>query len=137
MLLLGTAAAVRLGLYPPRGFSPTDAVRLDRDRLLLLGRRFDGVSVAARLLLVDLAGLNAARAAGTVPTDLILPVRELAALAPPLTLDNMEGLALRCEAGAAMLYLVSDDNLSAAQRTLLLKFRLAPEVSGRACAPPP
>lgn len=137
VLLLSDAGHVRLGLFPPRGFSPTDAVRLDRDRLLLLSRRYDGVSIAAKLLLVDLAGLNRARASGKVPADLILPVRELATLAPPLTLDNMEGLARRCEDGAVMLYLVSDDNLSPAQRTLLMKFRLAPEVSGRACAPPP
>lgn len=137
VLLLSDGGNVRLGLFPPRGFSPTDAVLLDRDRLLLLTRRYDGVSIAARLLLVDLVGLNAARVSGKVPADLILPVRELATLAPPLTLDNMEGLAQRCENGAVMLYLVSDDNLSPAQRTLLMKFRLDPGVSGRACAPPP
>ncbi|KPF78209.1 hypothetical protein IP88_04655 [alpha proteobacterium AAP81b] len=125
-LLLTAAGATRLAIAPPRGFSPTDAVLLDANRLLLLTRRFDGVSVAAKLVLVDLGALQAARRAGGVPADLLLPSRELATLAPPLTLDNMEGLALRREGGRVFLYLVSDDNLSPAQRTLLMKFELDP-----------
>jgi cyclophilin family peptidyl-prolyl cis-trans isomerase len=57
----------------------------------------------------------------------------LAVLAPPLTLDNFEGLALREEAGRRFLYIVSDDNLNncdgnerpGCQRTLLMKFEIA------------
>lgn len=56
----------------------------------------------------------------------------LAVLAPPLALDNFEGLALREEAGGRALYLISDDNLDncrtrahdRCQRTLLYKFAL-------------
>ncbi len=54
----------------------------------------------------------------------------LAVLAPPLTLDNFEGLALREEPEGSFLYLVSDDNFHncdndptpGCQRTLLMKF---------------
>ncbi len=68
--------------------------------------------------------------------------RTLAILAPPLLLDNFEGLALREEPGRTFFYMVSDDNLQncervkrpGCQRTLLMKFELPrpPEA-----APPP
>lgn len=38
------------------------------------------------------------------------------------TLDNMEGIAIRREAGRLRLYLISDDNFFKLQRTLLLQF---------------
>lgn len=58
--------------------------------------------------------------------------RTLAVLAPPLLVDNFEGLALRAEAGRTFLYIVSDDNFRNCetvkkpdcQRTLLMKFEL-------------
>lgn len=53
--------------------------------------------------------------------------REIATFLPPLTLDNFEGLAVREEEGRTFLYIVSDDNFSGAQRTLLMKFEIAPE----------
>ncbi|QUL36621.1 esterase-like activity of phytase family protein [Erythrobacter sp. JK5] len=52
--------------------------------------------------------------------------RALATLRPPLTVDNFEGLAVREEGGRTFLYLVSDDNFSGSQRTLLLKFAVVP-----------
>ncbi len=60
--------------------------------------------------------------------------KTLAVLAPPLMLDNFEGLAVREAQGRTFLYLISDDNLrncevkpgAGCQRTLLMKF----EVSG-------
>lgn len=64
----------------------------------------------------------------------------LATLAPPLNLDNFEGLALREEPGHSFLYLVSDDNFAncidgsktGCQRTLLMKFEIAPPPGGPA-----
>ena len=58
--------------------------------------------------------------------------RTLAILAPPLLIDNFEGLALRDEPGRTFLYMISDDNLQNCetvtkpdcQRTLLMKFEL-------------
>ena len=54
------------------------------------------------------------------------PPQDIAWLAAPLTIDNMEGLAIRKEEGRTFIYLVSDDNFSPLQRTLLLKFELLP-----------
>jgi hypothetical protein len=46
-------------------------------------------------------------------------------LEPPATLDNFEGLEFRIdERGRRFLYMISDDNFSHEQRTLLLAFRL-------------
>lgn len=58
--------------------------------------------------------------------------RTLALLAPPLRLDNFEGLALREEPGRTFLYLASDDNFrncetvkrADCQRTFVMKFEL-------------
>lgn len=50
----------------------------------------------------------------------------LADLKPPLTLDNFEGITCRADAdGRSLFYLVSDNNFSDEQRTLLLLFALA------------
>ncbi|MET4132047.1 cyclophilin family peptidyl-prolyl cis-trans isomerase [Porphyrobacter sp. MBR-155] len=59
----------------------------------------------------------------------------LAVLAPPLMLDNFEGLAVREAQGRTFLYLVSDDNFrncetkpgDGCQRTLLMKFEIKGE----------
>ncbi|UAB79096.1 esterase-like activity of phytase family protein [Erythrobacter sp. SCSIO 43205] len=54
--------------------------------------------------------------------------REIATFLPPLTLDNFEGLAVREEGegeqARTFLYIVSDDNFSGSQATLLMKFEL-------------
>jgi cyclophilin family peptidyl-prolyl cis-trans isomerase len=56
----------------------------------------------------------------------------LATWTPPLTIDNFEGLAVREDNGKTYLYIVSDNNFSSNQRTLLMKF----EVSQRAATMP-
>ena len=46
-------------------------------------------------------------------------------LAPPLNVDNFEGIAVQKEAtGTTRIYLVSDDNYSSRQRTLLYVFEI-------------
>ncbi|MEE4350477.1 MAG: esterase-like activity of phytase family protein [Pacificimonas sp.] len=98
----------------PAPYRPTDAVSLRGNRLLLLSRHFspaDGVSVRLDRLTFDPAARTFARA-------------EVAVLAPPLSVDNFEGISLRREGDRIFLYLVSDDNFNALQRTLLLKFEL-------------
>jgi len=58
--------------------------------------------------------------------------KALALFAPPLNLDNFEGLAVRSEPGKTFLYLASDDNFNncdgparaGCQRTLLMKFEV-------------
>ena len=79
--------------------------------LLIAGPPGSGKSTLA-LKLID-------RAATLVGDDGV----ELARLAPPLTVDNMEGISARQDsAGRTLIYLMSDDNYSVLQRTLLLMF---------------
>ena len=105
---------------PVDGFSPTDAVMLDDHRLLLLHRRYTVLETAAAITVVDLAPVLAGGSAA--------PARLLARWGPRVSggdawpIDNMEGIAVVRRAGKpTLLYLVSDDNFSAAQRTLLLQ----------------
>ena len=52
----------------------------------------------------------------------------IAVLSPPLTVDNLEGVAARrTAAGETLIYLVSDDNFNPLQRSLLLMFALSEE----------
>lgn len=97
---------------------PTDAVVLDATRILVLHRRFDLAGQGAALSLIDLA--PAFEDTATTP----LSAQLLARWQAPMTLDNMEGLALRREGERVFVYIVSDDNFSSLQRTLLMKFEL-------------
>ena len=118
-LLTRNGATVEIGVVPVADHSPTDAIALDDHRVLVLHRRFSGLGGwSAALTLVDLAPALA----GDVTTA--LPEQLLARLEPPLTFDNMEGLALRRQGERTFVYLVSDDNLNRLQRTLLMKFEL-------------
>ena len=114
------APAARIFSYRvPAGFSPTDMVALNGDgrdgRMLILHRRLSG-----------LGGLSALLAEAQIPSAGAGPVhpQELARLAAPLTVDNMEALAIRSEGERRFNYLMSDDNFRSFQRTLLLKFEL-------------
>lgn len=106
-----------LGYRAPRGFRPTGATRLPDGRILVLERRFTLIGgVACRLALLDPADVRPGR---------LLSGREIAVLRPPLTVDNMEGVAARRgPAGETLIYLLSDDNFNGLQRTLLLMFAL-------------
>ncbi|MBT6441066.1 MAG: hypothetical protein HOK61_01455 [Alphaproteobacteria bacterium] len=95
-------------------FRPTGAATLDTGDVLVLERRFTVIGgVAARLrLLKDVAKGNLG---GNVIAELI----------PPVSVDNMEGIAVRRDpSGKYLIYLVSDDNFLPVQRTLLLIFEL-------------
>ena len=98
-------------------FLPTGMATLPDCSVLVLERRFnlaDGLGI--RLMRVS---ADAVRAGAT------LRGTEIARLETPLTIDNMEGIAARRgDAGETILYLVSDDNFSPLQRTLLLMFEL-------------
>jgi hypothetical protein len=48
--------------------------------------------------------------------------REIAALDPPLALDNFEGLSVAEIGGARVVFLVSDNNFNDRQRTLIYAF---------------
>lgn len=98
------------------GYAVSDAAGLPGGGLLVLERAFAVLAGArARLVYVPAEALTA----GTPVAG-----RELALLAPPLTVDNFEALAVVPEPdGAVKLILGSDDNFRPFQRTLLLAFR--------------
>ena len=74
-----------------------------------------------------LGGVAAKLTLGGIP-DLregaVLSGEEIAHLRPPTTVDNMEGLSIGREGRRTIVWIASDDNFSALQRTLLLKFAL-------------
>lgn len=105
------------------GARPTDTAQLPDGRLLILNRHFGLLTgLWASLVIADPAGV---RPGGTIEW------REVARLAPPLTVDNMEALSVGCDRGRTIVYLASDNNLLPIQRTLFLEFELAAPFAGR------
>jgi len=104
--------------YQPTGqFKPTELAQLPDGDVLALERRFTWIGgFAMRLQRLPLASVRpGARLAG----------RELARLAPPFSIDNMEAMAaVRAADGSTLIYVMSDDNFIPLERTLLLQFRL-------------
>lgn len=129
-LLTAGGVTREIGIMGVPGLSPTDAVAIDDHNVLILHRDFSGHGgLRAALSRVDLAP---ALAGGTAT----LPMELLARWQAPVTLDNMEGLALRRVGWRVFLYLVSDDNFNSLERTLLLKFEFVPDLSAaRATSP--
>jgi hypothetical protein len=109
----------RLGLRFEGALRPSDAAPLPSGEVLVLERAYNperGVtSVRVREIRRGRGGPGA-----------VLGGRLVATFAPPLTLDNYEGIAaVRDKSGEVRVTLVSDDNFNPAQqRTLLLMFAL-------------
>ena len=110
----------RLGLRVDGALRPSDGAALPRGDLLILERAYNPdrgvVSVQIRQISHDVI-----RPGSTLTGSLV------AEFAPPLTLDNYEGIAaVRDKSGEVRVTLVSDDNFSREQpqRTLLLQFAL-------------
>lgn len=104
--------------YRPTGdFRPTDLALLPSGDVLALERRFSILGgVAARVQRL---------AAADIRPGALLSGEEIARFERPLALDNFEGLAVVADGrGKLWLYIVSDDNFSPLQQTLLLQFRL-------------
>ena len=118
--LIEDGAAAPLGYRPTPFFRPTDLAVLPSGEVLVLERSFiPPASLAARVRIIAAADITpGARLRGV----------EIAKLKPPLVVDNFEGLAVHRDAlGRILLYVVSDDNYNALQRTLLLMFELVAE----------
>jgi hypothetical protein len=95
------------------GYSLTSLDRLPDGRFVALERFFAPV-IGARARITRFA-FDADGA--------IANVEELARLAPPMPIDNFEAISvLRTPDGVVRIYVVSDDNFSHRQRTLLLAF---------------
>ncbi|MBL8542223.1 MAG: esterase-like activity of phytase family protein [Hyphomonadaceae bacterium] len=98
------------------GYSLTSLDRLPNGDFVAL-ERFYAPVIGAR------ARITTFPAASLDPGGVVAHVEELAVLAPPMPVDNFEGVsAVRMPNGATRLYIVSDDNFSDRQRTLLLAF---------------
>lgn len=110
---------LRFGYRPPEGYAATDAALLPDDRLLILNRRFTITEGPSAILSVaDIADVR---------DDGLLVGTEIARLRRPLTVDNMEALAVSVEDGRTIVWISSDDNFNPLQRTLLLRFELKGE----------
>ncbi len=106
-----------LGYRTARDFKPTDAALLPNGDVLVLSRYFKLLGgFKARLERIP---------ASAIGGGAVLKGELLARFAPPLTVDNYEGLAVTRDVdGATLVYILSDDNFNFLQRTLLLLFRL-------------
>jgi hypothetical protein len=109
----------RLGLRFEGALRPSDGAALPRGDVLVLERAYNpgrGV-VSVRIRQIP---------HGVVRPGAALGGRLVAEFAPPLTLDNFEGIAVRQGEGSEnRVLIVSDDNLNrTGQRTLLLEFAL-------------
>lgn len=100
---------------PP--FSITDGKMRSNGNLILAERRYSPLAgVGLRLREIETGFLEA---------EAPLEGRELLNVGQAYSIDNMEGLALvETEEGRTFLFLLSDDNFNAIQRTLLLQFEL-------------
>jgi len=110
------AVPISFGYVAPDGYKAVDAQQLPDGRIAVLNRHFaiaDGLWSA--MTVFDPA---------TIRPNKIVSSRLVAELRPPLTIGNMEGLAVEAEAGRTILWMISDDGQTPILRTLLLKFRL-------------
>jgi hypothetical protein len=109
----------RLGLRFEGALRPSDGAALPRGDVLILERAYnaDRGVVDVRIREISRQWIRAGSALGG---------RLVAAFAPPVVLDNYEGIAaVQDRKGEVRVYVVSDDNFDhAQQRTLLLEFAL-------------
>jgi hypothetical protein len=118
--LIGGPSPGEFAVRRSEDFDVSDCALLPSGDLLLLERRFNWWSgVAMRIRRVPQAAL----APGATVDGATLIVADMA-----YQIDNMEGLSVnRGPQGEIILTLVSDDNFSVLQRTILLQFRLLEE----------
>ena len=101
----------------PEGYRPVDATPIDGGRALILLRRLawklpPGFDTAIAEIDVDRRGEHG-----------IVPARMLAEFDHAIPRDNYEGIALTRDGDGTHVWLISDDNFTTFQRTLLLKLR--------------
>ena len=111
----------RFELAMPAGYRPSELAQLPDGRLLVLGRHFSFAAFRSMIAVFSPRDVQ--------PGKVITP-RVIARIDDPRIRDNYEGMSVTREAdGSQMVWLVSDSNeMVWAQRTLLLKLRIGPEV---------
>ena len=105
-----------LSYLPAKGFRVTDCAALNDGDVLVLERRYVPFGIlSARLTRVT---------AGSLRPGAKLAGKELLKLEQPLAVENFEGIAVQQTSNGTMIFIVSDDNYSSFQQTLLLQFLL-------------
>lgn len=106
----------KFNFRPPSGYRVTDGVQLPDGRIAILTRSIGfPQGFSAKVLLL---------ASADILRNSIVSAKVIATLAPPLLVDNLEGIAVTHKAKDTFLWLISDNNFSIIQRTILMKFRL-------------
>ncbi len=120
------AVPERFRFKPPDGYRPVDAAQLPDGRVMILLRRVHWTlppAFTGKLMIADPA---------TIRPGERWRAERIADLAEPLPTDNFEGLAVEPgRDGSVIVWLISDDNTSAFQRTLLLKLIWRPNAKTR------
>jgi hypothetical protein len=115
--LIGGPSPGAIALKPIAGFDITDMAPLPDGGLVLLERRFrysEGIKMRIRRI-----------AAGEVRPGAVIEGEVLLTADDRYNIDNMECIAAhRSPSGETILTLMSDDNFSPLQRTLLMQFAL-------------
>ena len=107
----------RFSYRPPTGYRVTDATMMPDGRLLVLNRSISFPNgFSAKLAVLEADEIKAGNTASG---------KVIASLSAPLLIDNMEGVAITRDGKETIIWLISDDNFSIWQRTLLMKFRLS------------
>jgi hypothetical protein len=105
-----------LSYLPAKGFRVTDCAALNNGDVLVLERRYVPFGIlSARLTRIK---------AGSLRPGAKLAGKELLKLEQPLAVENFEGIAVQQTSNGTMIFIVSDDNYSSFQQTLLLQFLL-------------
>ncbi|OCC23951.1 hypothetical protein MB02_09050 [Croceicoccus estronivorus] len=116
------AKPVTFHFQPPSGYRPTDLGQLPDGRILVLVRAMQFVppGFSAKILIADPADIREGETwEGKIIADLAAPLPE----------DNYEGLAVEpADDGSATVWVISDDNRTSFQRTILLKLHWQPQV---------
>ena len=101
---------------PPAGYRVTDAVQLPDGRIAILNRAVGFLSgFTAKVSLLNPESISRGS---------VLSADVIASLSAPLLVDNMEGVTVTNEGNKLFLWLISDNNFTIFQRTILMKFRL-------------
>jgi hypothetical protein len=105
---------------PAPGFHPTDAAILPDGSALVLERRFSLLGgFAAKLIRTTPDAFRTAREGAVLSGEVILTLNDA-----PLPAENWEGIAVTRYGDETLVALISDDNESILQRSLLLLFAL-------------
>ena len=114
--LIEESKSAELSYVPAEGFRVTDCAALTNGDVLVLERRYALVAIlSARITLVK---------ANAIQPGAKLAGKELLNLEQPLAAENYEGIAVKQTSKGTIIFIVSDDNYSSFQQTLLLQFLL-------------